>query len=216
MGEVLPVSRRPWQRISGWFASASGFSEQPDGSSARKPKRWSRLWKSVAIMLVICTIAISAATARLFVRPDRGMPPRVSAIVMLNGPGDDRLDVALDLAWHHRAPFVVIFRGSPGYGHGGDCAPKIPHEKIICVDPNPATTQGEAEFVGRMAKQYRWRSLVLVTITPQATRGRLRIERCFTGPVYAVTASPALSSWPYEIAYEWAATIKAAVFQRAC
>lgn len=209
------MSRRLSQRISAASASASGISERPDGSAARTSERRSRRWKSMAITLVICIVAVSAATARLFVWPETGMPPQVSAIVMLNGRGD-RLDTALDLAWKHRAPYVVIFRGSPGYGHGGNCAPKIPHEKIICFDPNPATTKGEAEFVGRLAKQYRWRSLVLVTITPQASRGRLRIERCFTGPVYAVTASPPLSSWPYEIAYEWAATIKAAVFQRAC
>ena len=88
--------------------------------------------------------------------------------------------------------------------------------RVICFDPNPATTKGEAEFVGRLAKKYRWRSLVLVAVTPQDTRARLRLERCFAGPVYAVTVSPALTAWPYEIAYEWAATVKALVFQRGC
>jgi hypothetical protein len=143
------------------------------------------------------------------------MPAQVSAIVMLNGPGD-RLDTALALAWQHRAPFVVISRGSPAFGHGGDCAPRIPREKIICFDPNPSTTKGEAEFVGRLARKYRWRSLVLVTSTPQDSRARLRVERCFAGPVYVVTVSPPRSSWPYEIAYEWAATVKAVAFQRTC
>ena len=71
-----------------------------------KRQRW------VGIGLVICVIAFITATARLFVWPDQGMPTRVSAIVMLNGPGD-RLNIALDLAWQRRAPFVVISRGSP-------------------------------------------------------------------------------------------------------
>jgi hypothetical protein len=158
---------------------------------------------------------IGAATARLFIWPDQGMPARVSAIVMLNGPGD-RLDTALDLAFQHRAPFVVISRGSPTYGHGGDCAPSIPHVTVICFDPNPSTTKGEAEFAGRLARKYHWQSIALVTIPPQDSRGRLRMERCFGGPVYVVTAPLALSAWPYQIAYEWGATVKALILQRSC
>jgi hypothetical protein len=169
----------------------------------------------VAVALVILLVAVSTATARLFIWPDQGMPAQVSAIVMLNGPGN-RLVTAEDLAWQHRAPFVVISRGSPVWGHSSVCAPVIPHVKVICFDPNPATTSGEAEFVGRLARKYHWTSVVLVTTVPQDTRARLRVERCLAGPVYVMTTSLPLSAWPYEIAYEWAATIKALVFQRGC
>jgi len=143
------------------------------------------------------------------------MPRKVSAIVMLNGPGD-RLNTALRLAWQRRAPFLVVSRGSPFYGHGSACAPRISGVKVICFDPSPATTRGEAEFAGRLARKYHWRSVVLVTTTPQDSRARLRMERCFTGPVYVVTAPMALASWPYQILYEWGALIKALVFQRSC
>lgn len=179
------------------------------------PGRRGRRWRRIAIPLVILVIAFTLATARLFVWPTQGMPTRVSAIVMLNGPGD-RLNVALDLAWQHRAPFVVISRGSPTYGHGSVCAPPIPHVTVICFDPDPATTKGEAEFVGHLARKYRWRSVALVTIAPQDSRARLLVERCFTGPVYVVSAPLSWSAWPYEIAYEWAAMVKALVFQRSC
>ena len=160
-------------------------------------------------------MAVSTATVRLFIWPDRGMPAYVSAIVMLNGTGD-RLDAAEDLARRHKASFVVVSRGSPPFGHGSGCFPAILHVKVICFDPSPATTRGEAEFIGRLARIYHWRSVVLVTITPQDTRGRLRVERCFSGPVYVVTTPPAWYDWPYEIAYEWAATVKAFIFQRSC
>jgi hypothetical protein len=169
----------------------------------------------VVITLVAAVVAFTAATARLFIWPDRGMPAQVSAIVMLNGSGD-RLNTALDLAWQHRAPFVVISRGSPVWGHGSVCAPPIPHVTVICFDPDPATTRGEAEFVGHLARKYRWRSVALVTTVPQDSRARLRVERCFAGPVYVVTATMAWPAWPYEIAYEWAAMVKALVFQRSC
>jgi hypothetical protein len=48
------------------------------------------------------------------------------------------------------------------------------------------------------------------------TRARLRIERCFAGPVYVVTTPIALTSWPFEIAYEWGALARALVVQRRC
>ena len=206
------MSRSNGRRIGDIAASASGSPGRPGDSAISAPVRRKRHWRLVAVVLVV---AIGAATARLFIWPDQGMPPRVSAIVMLNGPGD-RLDTALDLAWQHRAPFVVISRGSPAYGHGGDCAPSIPHVTVICFDPNPSTTKGEAEYVGRLARKYHWQSIALVTITPQDSRGRLRVERCFAGPVYVVTASLPLRAWPYQIAYEWAAIVKAYVFQRSC
>jgi hypothetical protein len=41
---------------------------------------------------------------------------------------------------------------------------------------------GESEFAGRLARKYHWQSMVLVTTTPQDTRARLRVERCFSGP----------------------------------
>jgi hypothetical protein len=170
--------------------------------------------KAVAV-LALGVIVLGLATARLFIWPDRGMPARVSAIVMLNGPGD-RLDIALDLAWQHRAPFVVISRGSSYWGHGSICGPRIPHVTVICFDPDPATTRGEAEFVGRLARKYRWQSVALVTITPQDSRARLRVQRCFAGPVYVMTAPLSLSAWPGQIAYEWGALIKALIFQRSC
>jgi hypothetical protein len=209
------VSRCPWQRIPGQSSAASGIPGVADDPPARKRRTWGKRRRLVAVPLVICIMAVIAATSRLFVWPDRGMPAYVGAIAMLNGPGD-RLDTALELAWQHRAPFVVISRGSPAFGHGGDCAPVIPHVKVICFDPSPATTKGEAEFIGRLARMYHWRSLVLVTTTPQDSRARLRVERCFSGPVYVVTVPPPWYAWPYEIAYEWAATVKALVFQPGC
>jgi hypothetical protein len=166
-------------------------------------------------VLVVCLAAFGAATARLLIWPDQGMPARVSAIVMLNGPGD-RLSTALRLAWQQRAPFVVIARGSAAFGHGSVCAPPIPRVTVICFQPSPATTQGEAEYAGRLARKYHWRSVALVATTPQASRARLRMERCFSGDVYVVTTPIALTSWPYQIAYEWGALLKGVVIQRDC
>ena len=182
-------------------------------AAGRQRSRWRKRWRTALIVLATVVIAGSAATARLFIWPDQGMPARVSAIVMLDSPGTT-MSAALRLERQHRAPFLVISQGT--YLSGPGCPPPIPRVKLICFNPTPATTQGEAEFIGRLARKYHWHSIAVVTITAQDSRARLRVERCFPGPVYVVTRPVALTSWPYEIAYEWGAMIKALVLQRSC
>jgi hypothetical protein len=175
----------------------------------------SRRRRRITAAVLIAAAGFCAATARWFVLPDQGMPSRVDAIVMLNGPGD-RLNAALDLAWAHRAPMIVISRGSRYWGHGSRCAPRIPRITVICFDPSPSTTRGEAEFTGRLAARYHWRSIVLVAVAPQDIVARLRVGRCFRGKIFVINASLPAPEWPYEIAYEWGSAIRALLFQRSC
>jgi hypothetical protein len=170
-------------------------------------------WRKALIALAVVFASFCALTARLFIWPTQGMPPRVSAIVMLDGPGS-ALNVAVRLATQHRAAFLVVSRGT--VASHDPCPQPVPGVALICFNPVPATTQGEAEFVGRLARKYHWQSIAVVAITPQASRARLRVERCFAGQVYMVTAPIQPSTWPYQIAYEWAALVKALVVQRGC
>ena len=175
--------------------------------------RRSRLRRRVLAALAVVVVVFSVVTARLLVWPAQGMPPRVSAIVMLAGPGA-RTRVALELARQHRAPVLAVSRGWQGYG--GPCPPPVPGVKLICFEPDPGNTRGEAEALGRLAKQYRWTSVVLVTTTFQDTRARILAHRCFAGSTYVIAAPMPLSSWPYQIAYGWGALLKALVVHRAC
>ena len=88
--------------------------------------------------------------------------------------------------------------------------------KLICFDPNPGDTRGEAEFVGRLAKEYRWDSVVLVTTRAQDTRARIVVGRCFSGSIYVMTGSLPLGNWPYQVTYQWGALVKALVRYRSC
>lgn len=161
-----------------------------------------------AVMVVFCVV-----TARLFVWPAQGMPANVSAVVMLAGPGD-RLPVALQLAREHRSPVLVISQGQHGYG--GPCPPAPPGVDLICFDPDPGDTRGEAESLGRLAQRFHWSSVALVTSRTQDTRARIMVQRCFAGSVYVVTAPLTAGSWPYQIAYEWGALFKALLVIRTC
>jgi hypothetical protein len=178
---------------------------------------WQRRRRIVVLVAVVMGAGFLAATGLLLVWPQQGAPARVDAIVMLNGPGD-RLGTALNLGWQHRAPVLVISRGSRYWGHGSVCAPKMPGVRVICFDPSPATTQGEAQFIGRLAATYQWKTVALVTITPQITPGRIWLGRCLPPGtrVYAVAAPLRAAAWPPMAAYEWGSIINAELFHRSC
>ena len=182
----------------------------------RAPRRRRRRIVVIATIAAVF-LAFCGLTARLFIFPASGMPARVDAIVMMAGPGN-RYSTALNLAYQHRARVLVISTGNdhgPG-GPIGPCGPPVPGVRVICFNPSPDTTQGEAEYAARLARQYHWHSIALVTITPQDSRARLRMERCFGGHVYVMPAPIRLRLWPYELAYEWGATIKALTISRSC
>ena len=186
------------------------------------PKRRRRGRNVLIVTLSGVLVAFCGLTARLFVFPASGMPAHVDAIVMLSGRGaPERFQTALDLARARRAGVLLLssghsFGGNGPSGTGFSCGPPIPQVKVRCFNPNPDTTQGEVEFAARMATRYHWHSIALVAITPQDSRARLRMERCFSGDVYVMTASIPWKLWPYELAYEWGATVKALVFNRSC
>lgn len=170
-------------------------------------------WRRAVIAAVALVVALVVATALLLVWPAQGMPSRVDAIVMLAGPGE-RLPLAMQFARERRASVLVVSRGQHGYG--GPCPPATPGVKLICFEPDPGNTRGEAEFVGRLARKYGWHSVVLVTAREQDTRARIVMRRCFGGQVYVIAGSLPLSSWPYQVAYEWGALFKALVLYRSC
>jgi uncharacterized SAM-binding protein YcdF (DUF218 family) len=175
----------------------------------------SRSWRRALVTAFVLLLAFAVATARIIVWPARGMPSRVDAIVMLAGPGN-RLPVARQLAAERKAPVLLVSLGHLGYGGPCPAASSAPKVKIICFDPDPANTRGEAEFAARLARRYGWRSVVLVTAAAQATRARILVRRCYGGAVYVVTASQAWYEWPYQIAYGWGSLFKALLLQREC
>ena len=192
-----------------WRSENSG-EVSPGAAAPRHGFRHIRHW---AYGLLAVLAAFILATAWLFVWPPQGVPRQASAIVMLQGNGD-RLQAAVQLAREHRAPVLVISRGRDGYG--GPCVPAMPGVKVICFEPDPANTRGEAEFIGRLAQEYHWRSVILVTVRAQDRRARLLTARCFSGSIYVSTVPLPLGEWPYEIAYEWGSLLKALVTNQSC
>jgi uncharacterized SAM-binding protein YcdF (DUF218 family) len=163
---------------------------------------------------IISMVAFCGVTARLFIWPPTGMPAHVDAIVVLGGQGS-RLDYGLRLANENRARYLVLSEGLP-WIPPRECGRQFPTLTVLCFQPSPDTTQGEAEYTARLALQYGWRSLVLITTPDQTWRAELRVRRCFPGAVYGVTTPLPAAQWPYMIGYQWIATAKAELVNRGC
>lgn len=142
------------------------------------------------------------------------MPARVDAIVVLGGLGD-RAPYGVKLAREDRASYLVFSKGL-NWIPPGICTQHVGTAKVVCFQPDPDTTQGEAEGTARLAKRHDWRSIVLVTTRDQAWRAKLWFGRCFSGQIYNSTAPLSWYKLPTAIVYEWGATIKAEVFDRSC
>jgi uncharacterized SAM-binding protein YcdF (DUF218 family) len=181
-----------------------------------------RLWRlrsrrrTLTLMAVVVVMVLfGTATARLFIWPTLPeLPPRADAIIELGGLGN-RDKAALDLAREHRAP--VLLQSTVVAEAGSDtCLPPVPGVRIMCFHADPGTTRGEAQYIGAIAAQRGWSSVILVTSRDHAWRARLRVTRCFHGDIYVSTTPLPAWAWPWQIAYQWAATAKALLVETKC
>lgn len=176
-----------------------------------------RRWWIAATLAALLVVAFGVVTARVFVWPDLpAIPERADAIIELAGPGDGGRDAAaIALAREHRARFLVQSTQASDLP-SDSCLPHVAAVTILCFSPEPATTQGEARSIAKLAETYGWTSVILVTTPDQAWRARLRVSRCFSGAVYVQTSTLPWQMWPEQIAYQWLATAKALTVERSC
>ena len=166
-------------------------------------------------VVAVLVLAFCGFTLRLFVYPDLNAPEHSDAIVVLGGTGLEPPLEGLALAAKGYAS-TIAFSLVPSE-HCVTSVPDQPHLRVVCFRANPQTTQGEARSIAHLAAVRHWHRVIVVMPTPQATRARLRIGRCYTGQVLEVGVSPpGFWDWLGEFAYEWGALIKALVLQPGC
>ena len=87
--------------------------------------------------------------------------------------------------------------------------------EVICIDPQPAKTQGEARAAILLAEQRGWENLIVVASTDQVTRARRLFQRC--GDVTLQMVDVEHTSSPMKRAvYEWGATLKSVTTKQGC
>ena len=174
----------------------------------------------VVLILLAALVGVGGwLTLRWFVHPAvvAGQPGPADAVVMFGGAGP-RFPEAVRLAEAGTAPWLVVSdpkgSGQVWTAYGAFCQEEHPY-RAVCFDPRPHTTRGEARFVADLARREGWERIVVVATTEQARRAGRLLERCWNGEVQ-VADVPSGRSRPLRIAYEWAATLRAAVTRRGC
>jgi len=155
----------------------------------------------------------------LVVRPRMDRPVHSDAILVLGSPTvDGRAEEGIRLADAGYAGTLVISIGwAKGRQRVPACADDNPRYRVICFQPDPTTTRGEAEEFGRLARQHNWHSVLVVTSVYHVSRARLIVDRCMPGTVrmVATSARPSLRGWGYQFFYQTGGFAKA-LLHRSC
>ena len=173
----------------------------------------------ILAVLALLVAALIGASIALFLFPAQGAPARADAVVVLSGTRGTRLAKALELMRDGIAPVLVISNDpeTPVREAIHLCrAGRGPTYQVVCFEPHPDSTRGEAEAVGKLAAAHGWKSVVLVTSGFHVTRARMLFRRCYDGKLDAVGASYPLWSIPKVVVSEWAKLVYAVVFARGC
>lgn len=168
----------------------------------------------VAAWIVACLV--------LFVHSpwQTGAPARADAVVVLSGGLNSRLDPALALMRRRVAPVLVV----SGVYHddkwkkgrrlcGG--AYRVRY-RVLCPEPHPYSTQGEARMIGRLARAHGWSRVVVVTSTFHVTRARMLVRRCYDGGLWMVGTHTPWWKLPNEFVSETGKLIVQLTVQRGC
>ena len=183
-------------------------------SGKAAPKRRGGRWRRRLLRLVLALLVVWLIACFLIVRePTVNKPAMVDAVLVLGPPEvDGRLQLAEHLMAERLAGTLVVSIQSPKQ-HDARVLCQAPPAglKLICFAPDPATTRGEAEEIGRLAKLHGWKSIMVVTSIYHVSRARLIVSRCMPGRVLMIAApgKPSVAQWAYQFGYQTAGYIKA-------
>jgi uncharacterized SAM-binding protein YcdF (DUF218 family) len=199
-----------------------------EGTPRGPPSHWlvqAMTWHRPRIRRLLVSACLLLTTAVIggvpvYVRPQVDPLRHADAILVLGGYGYQRYPLALRLGDEGWAPTVVVSNpNGPRDPWLHNLCTTPPHLRfhLRCVDPDPATTKGEAQELRRLATANGWRTVIVVTFRPHISRARFILEKCYDGDL-VMAASPAHISavrWAFEYVYQTAGYIRA-VLQPGC
>lgn len=155
---------------------------------------------------------------RVFVWPIDAKPGRVDAVVALAG-APERVELALRLVERGIADWVVLSRPVDGDDGGPPCGAVLAGgATVLCIEPDPSRTSGEAAALGRLAAERGWSSVAAVSSRTHLPRARLLLRQCFDGRVTTVSAGYTAGRWrvPLDVLEEIRDYVAALTIDRAC
>ncbi|WP_189337470.1 YdcF family protein [Arthrobacter sp. AFG7.2] len=151
----------------------------------------------------------------VFVVPAVDRPQRADAIVVLAPVvGTGRLELAEELMSDGLGTLLVVSMPDGVHRHNfSEVCRANRSYRIICFDPDPVTTQGEARAIQRLSEEFNWGSITVVTNEFHVARAELIIQRCYSYELnmVAVRSDLALKDWAYQFLYQSASWAKAAI-----
>jgi uncharacterized SAM-binding protein YcdF (DUF218 family) len=135
------------------------------------------------------------------------VPAHADVVLVLGPPVQERVAVAERLLAEHRVGTALVSVPGPEtqWGVTALCA----RSDVICFRPDPSTTRGEARELRAQAAAHGWRSAVVTSMPAHLARARSIVGRCFSGSLSMVPdAEGPFRGWPYQYAYQTAATVK--------
>lgn len=174
---------------------------------------------SALTALVVLLFLNGASGTLLFARAKADPLVRADAIVVLGGEHDGREAYGLSLAAQGYAPTVVLSNPYPARDKvmQKECVPRR-HIEVVCVQPVPSTTRGEAIFTRKFADQRGWRSVIVVSWRYHLPRARKIFDECFVTPGRSVImrdvprAYPfSVAQWQYTYLYQYGGWVKAEI-----
>lgn len=168
-------------------------------------------------LLPVALLVWVVAAAAVYVFDHGGSPIRADAVVVLQG-SKTRLPKGLQLVEQGYAPLLVISRGDRKKLESRLCAGKgaATHVRVVCFTASPPSTRGEAEFIGRLAKERGLSTIDVVTSQFHVFRARIVIARCFHGRLQMVGASQPAWKLPWYAVNETAKLGYQLVVARSC
>ncbi|WP_062206101.1 hypothetical protein [Demequina salsinemoris] len=170
------------------------------------------MWALVVLGLVAVVVV---AGLPFLVFPAHDEPGQVDVVLVLGGPTDARVDLAMQMVDDGLTENVLISldpEQSENYRAAADACASRP-EVVQCLKPDPFTTRGEVMWLSRESEANGWESAAVITFGPHISRARLIVNQCFGGDVLMLNSEEKVSLpyYAYMYAYQSAATVKALI-----
>ncbi|SCX07214.1 YdcF family protein [Mycolicibacterium fluoranthenivorans] len=198
----------------------TGCSGAPRTTAAQRVVPRRRCVRHLAVLAcLLLPVAVAVGGLPVYAHPQIDPLRPADAIIVLGGPGTERYRYGRELEARGWAPTLVL--SSPG-GAGdptvsGLCGAAVSRPRVLCFDPDPGTTKGEGRELRRLASQYGWHTVIVVTFRPHISRARFILEQCFDGALVMVAGPARISAprWAFEYVYQSAGFVRA-VLQPGC
>lgn len=195
------------------------LTDTPPTETTAPQRTWRLLFRALAATSGL-VIVWAVTGIFLYVVPPADEPAHADVLFVL-GPPDRRIGYAEELMQQGYAPTLAVSSpvGKDSRYEAAICNAHRPY-RIICFNPDPFTTQGEARALKDLSSKYGWKSANVLTAQFHVTRSRVLIGRCNTGDLHMVadrrglplfSASNPTYSWAYQYVYQTAAFLKVAI-----